>query len=136
MGLLPMERTELSPPFTNVGIECFGHFIVKDRRTEAKRWGLIFSCMYSRAVHIELLEAITTDAFINALRNFICIRGFVSRIFCDNGSNFLGARNEFCRELELVRDEKLKAFFNKNMIQFSVNPPHASHQGGSWERHI
>lgn len=136
MGMLPQERVDPAPPFTHVGIDCFGHFTVKDRRTEAKRWGLVVSCMYSRAVHIELLESMTTDAFINALRSFICIRGPVKTIFCDNGSNFIGANNEFQREVDLTQDTIMKRFFSENMIEFKLNAPHASHTGGVWERQI
>lgn len=136
MGILPQERVDPAPPFTHMGIDCFGHFLVNDRRTEAKRWGLVFSCMYSRAVDIELLESMTTDAFINALRSFICIRGSVRTIFCDNGSNFIGANNEFQREVNFIRDNHLKRFFSENMIEFKLNAPSASHTGGAWERQI
>lgn len=136
MGLLPKERLEPAPPFTSVGVDCFGHFTVKDRRTECKRWGLIFSCMYSRAVHIELLESMSTDAFLNALRSFICLRGPVKVLYCDNGTNFVGANNELSREIHLTQDQNLRRFFSENMIEFKFNAPCASHTGGAWERSI
>ena len=104
MGQLPAERVEQTAPFTHVGMDVFGHFNVKDRRTELKRWGLLFTCLYSRAVHIELLEDLTSDSFINALRCLMAIRGPVKTLFSDQGTNFVGAKNEFQRQLDMVTD--------------------------------
>jgi hypothetical protein len=136
MGELPIERLEKTAPFTYVGMDVFGHFNVKDRRTELKRWGLLFTCLYSRAVHIELLEDLSTDAFINALRSFVAIRGPVQILFSDQGTNFMGAKNEFRKQLNMATDEKLKAYLVNSMIEFRTNSPEASHQGGTWERMI
>jgi len=83
MGDLPAVRLQPTPPFTNIGMDCFGPFVVRDRRSEIKRWGLLLTCMYSRAVHVELLDDMTTDSLINALRSFICLRGAVHSIYCD-----------------------------------------------------
>ncbi len=91
MADLPEERMEPTPPFTYCGIDCFGPFYVKEARKELKKYGLIFTCMCSRAIHIEMLDDLTTDAFINALRGFIAIRGHVRQLRCDQGTNFVGA---------------------------------------------
>ena len=126
---------EPSPPFTHIGVDCFGPYAVKERRSELKRWGLLITCMYSRAVHIEILESMTTDAFINALRCFICIRGPVKTVYCDNGTNFVGAHNELSLELATM-NKALQEQLQDNMIEFKFNPPGASHAGGVWERQI
>lgn len=89
---LPKERVAASAPFTYSCMDCFGPFIVKRARKEYKRYGLIFTCLYSRAVHIEMLEDFSTDSFINSLRCFISLRGAVQQLRCDR-SNFIGARN-------------------------------------------
>ena len=73
MSDLPADRAECSPPFTYVGVDIFGPFWVKNRRTEVKRYGTIFTCLSSRAVHIEMAYDMTTDAFIQALRKLIAI---------------------------------------------------------------
>lgn len=70
MAELPKERVEASAPFTYCGIYCFRPFIEKRNCKEYKRYGLIFTCLYSRAVHLEMLEDLSTDSFINALRFF------------------------------------------------------------------
>ena len=136
MGLLPQERTEPSPPFTHVGIDTFGHFVVRERRTDIKRWGIVFTCMYSRAVHIELLDDLTTDSFLQALRCFQAVRGPVRTLFSDAGTNFMGARNVLEQELLNMQNSELKEFLAANKVEFKTNTPGASHQGGVWERMI
>ena len=66
MADLPEDRVESTPPFTYCGMDCFGPLTVKERRKEVKRSAVIFTYMSSRAVHIEQLDDMTTDAFINA----------------------------------------------------------------------
>ena len=135
MGNLPKERLELTAPFSHVGMDVFGPFHVKDHRTERKRWGLIVTCLYSRAVHIEILDQMTTDCLILALRNFMAIRGPVHTIICDNGTNFVGMQNEMDKQLKLA-DKKLDDYLQRSRITMKFNPPRASHHGGVTERMI
>lgn len=135
MGDLPIERLERTAPFTHVGMDVFGPFYVKDRRTEAKRWGLVITCLYSRAIHLEVLEDMTTDCLILAMRCFMAVRGPISTITCDNGTNFVGMHNELSRQQNLA-DEKMKQYLESNRIDMNFNPPKASHQGGVTERMI
>ena len=136
MAELPKERLEASAPFTYSGMDCFGPFIVKKARKEYKRYGLIFTCLYSRAVHIEMLEDLSTDSFINALRCFISLRGAVRQLHCDQGSNFVGARNEFKEALKQCDTKVLEIFLSERQCEFVFNAPSASHAGGVWERQI
>ena len=137
MSVLPAERLDPTPPFTNIAIDCFGPFTVKERRSELKRWGLLFTCLYSRAVHIEILNDMTTDAMLNALRSFICLRGAVKTLYCDQGTNFVGAHNELSREMQAMSsDSALAKYLKERQIEFRFNAPHASHAGGAWERQI
>jgi Pao retrotransposon peptidase/Family of unknown function (DUF5641)/Protein of unknown function (DUF1759) len=133
MGELPAERVEPSPPFTHVGLDCFGPYVVKDRRSEIKRWGLLATCLYSRAIHLEVLDDMSTDSFLGALRRIISIRGPIKSIRCDNGSNFVGASNELSKELSM---QKVSAILKENSCKFYFNPPTASHMGGLFERQI
>ena len=135
MGSLPPERVQPSPPFTHVGLDCFGPFIIKERRSELKRWGLIITCMYSRAVHIEVLDSLSTDSFLNALRCVTCLRGPIQTIYCDQGTNFIGASNELSKQLEKI-DNELRSHLKEDNIEFKFNAPSASHTGGVWERQI
>ena len=76
MANLPPDRTETSPLFTNVGFDVFGPWKILMRRlrggaANAKRWvDLIFTCLSSRAIHIEVLEPMDANSFICALQRF------------------------------------------------------------------
>lgn len=136
MSELPRERCEASAPFMFCGMDCFGPFVIKRGRKECKRYGLIFTCLYSRAVHIEMLEDMSTDAFINALRCFISLRGAVCQLRCDQGTNFVGAKNEFREALKQCDTRALETFLADKHSEFIFNAPSASHAGGVWERQI
>lgn len=86
----------------------------------------------SRAVHIELLDVMTTDTFINALCAFIALRGNVQQLRSDQGTDFIGARREFLEAVKEMDQECLKQL----ACAFVINPPSASHMGGAWGRQI
>ena len=88
MACLPLPRISRSPPFSFVGIVVMGHWNVIFRKTRGhnastKRWGLLITCLYCRAVHIETLESLSADSFLCALRRFIAIRGKIQALYCD-----------------------------------------------------
>ena len=68
------------------------HF-VKCRRSTIKIYGCLFTCLYSRAVHVETCSSLSTDSFLLALRRFIALRGPIAHIRCDRGTSFVGASN-------------------------------------------
>ncbi|XP_048846374.1 uncharacterized protein LOC125717469 [Brienomyrus brachyistius] len=136
MADLPVDRVEPSPPFTYTGMDCFGPFYTKQGRKEFKRYGLLFTCLSLRAIHLEMLEDLTTDAFLNALRCFIAIRGTVRQIRSDQGTNFVGAKNELERGLMELDKERISIYLARKQCDFLMNVPEASHTGGVWERQI
>ncbi|XP_043987727.1 uncharacterized protein LOC122839815 [Gambusia affinis] len=141
MGNLPPERMKVAPPFTYVGVDVFGPWDVFTRRTRggqanSKRWAVMFSCMSTRAVHIELIETMSTDSFINALRRFFAIRGPAKQIRSDCGTNFIGASHELKMVETDLSIEDVEGYLNKQNCSWIFNPPHASHMGGAWERMI
>lgn len=92
MSNLPMERTEPSPSFTHDGIDVVCPFYCKDGRKEHKQYSLISTCLSSRAIHLELLDDMTSDCFVNAYRCFTAIFGPVMTLLSDRGTNFFGAQ--------------------------------------------
>ena len=141
MADLPPDRTEVGPPFTNVGFDVFGPWTVQTRRTRggaanSKRWGLVFTCMASRAIHIELLETMDASSFLCALRRFFAIRGPALRLRCDRGTNFVGAKTEIDETLAEMDKESVANYLSEQGCEWIFNPPHASHYGGVWERQI
>ncbi|KAF7646247.1 hypothetical protein LDENG_00190950 [Lucifuga dentata] len=136
MAELPRECIEVSAPFAYCGMDYFGPFVIKKGRKEHKRYDLILTCLSSRAVHIEMLEDLSADSLINALRCFITLRGAVRQLHYDCGTNFLGARNEFREALKQCDSNVLEAFLADKQCKFIFNAPSASHAGGVWERQI
>ena len=136
MADLPKSRVEPTPPFTYCGVDYFGPWHVQRGRSVVKRYGALFTCLASRAVHIEVADSLETDSFINALRRFICRRGSVREIRCDRGTNFIGAEAELKKAIEEMDDQEIKAELLKESIDWIKNPASASNFGGVWERQI
>ena len=138
MSDLPNERLSTDPPFTHSGVDLFGPFYTKNGRKEVKRYGVLFTCLSCRAVHLEVANSLESTSFINALRRFIARRGQVKTLFCDNGTNLVGASKELrdgVRSLERC-EESLREILLEKEITWNFNPPNASHWGGAWERQI
>ena len=92
MADLPPARLQMfKTPFAHTGVDYFVPYLIKQRRSEVKRYGCIFMCLTTRAVHLKVAQDMTTSAFINALRRFVARRGPVQHLYSDNGSNFVGS---------------------------------------------
>lgn len=132
MAPLPAARlAAYTRPFTFAGVDCFGPIMVAFGRRNEKRWGMLFTCLTIRAIHIEIAHSLNTDSCIMCLRNFIARRGTPLEIFSDNGSNFHGANNEL--QKALLQFQEIGDYPH---IKWRFNPPAAPHMGGSWERLI
>nr|XP_055029189.1 uncharacterized protein LOC129418268 [Misgurnus anguillicaudatus] len=138
MANLPEDRLTMEPPFTRVGLDVFGPWSVVSRKTrggaaESKRWAVLFSCLGTRAVHIEVIETMSTSCFINALRRFFAVRGPSKVLRSDRGTNFIGA----CKELKINTDHpEIQNYLSNEGCTWTFNTPYSSHMGGSWERMI
>ena len=137
MADLPSSRvTPYNPPFFAVGLDCFGPFLVTHGRSQAKRYGCVFSCFATRAFHVEKLHSLDTDSMINALRRFIARRGNPDHIFCDNGTNLTSCCKELKRSLKALSQSDLHSFCLSHEIKWNFAPPQSSHMGGVYERMI
>ncbi|XP_036330280.1 uncharacterized protein LOC118742367 [Rhagoletis pomonella] len=135
MGQLPADRlTPFVRPFTYTGLDYMGPFTITIGRRSEKRWIALFTCLTTRAIHLELAKDLTTDTCLMCLRNFMCRRGIPVRIRSDNGTNFVGADRELKRQLKEFNDGKIAdALVNKN-VEWVFNCPSNPHAGGCWER--
>lgn len=127
--------------FTNVGFDVFGPWVIHTRKlrggtANSKRWGLVLTCLSSRAIHIEVLETMDASSFICAFRRFFALRGPASRLRCDRGTNFIGAKSELDEALAELNQQTVQKFVTEQGCEWQFNPPHASHFGGVWERQI
>ena len=128
---LPMSH--LSP---ERGVDCFGPFEIKRGRTMIKRYGVIFTCLAVRAVHLEVLSSLDTDSFVHALRRFVARRGQVLELRSDNGTNFVGAMRELREAVGRWNHVQISDELLQKGVKWRFNPPAGSHHGGVWERLI
>ena len=137
MASLPLDRvTPSRPPFTYVGVDCFGPFQVKRGRSSAKRYGVLFTCLTVRAVHIEVANSLDTDSFLNTLRRFIARRGPPEEMRSDNGGNFVRGEKELREAIKDWNQSRIHDHLLQFNTKWTFNPPASSHHGGAWERCI
>ena len=137
MANLPLERLQSDiPVFTNSGVDVFGPILIRNYRSDIKRYGLLFTCMSVRAIHIEKLNSLDTDSFINAFRRFIARRGTCRKVFSDNGTNFVSAEKTLRLAMKEVDMKRVQAYAAMQSVEWEFIPPSAPHMGGAWERMI
>ena len=120
-------------------MDYVGPILIKSsRRTRlnpgsAKRYGVLFICLTTRAVHLELTHDMSTDAFLLALQRFISRRGFVKVLRSDNSLNFIGAEKELKQALKQLNHDKIIDAMNRQNIEWKFNHPISPWMGGVWE---
>ncbi|KAK4467348.1 hypothetical protein MN116_000290, partial [Schistosoma mekongi] len=119
--------------FSSVGVDYFGPFIVKRGKSFEKRYGCMFTCLQTRAVHIEMAHSLNTDSFIMSLLRFMGRRGRPTEIYSDNGSNFVGTVSELKGFVQQWDQRRISKELATKQIQWHFNPPLSSHRGGVWE---
>ncbi|XP_039438455.1 uncharacterized protein LOC120419726 [Culex pipiens pallens] len=134
MAPLPAARLQaFVRPFSYTGIDYFGPIAVRVNRGTQKRWIALFTCLTTRAVHLEVVHSLTTESCKQAFRRFIGRRGAPAEIRSDRGTNFVGANNELRQEMNKIDGQLAETFTNTN-TRWIFNPPAAPHMGGAWER--
>ncbi|XP_040172707.1 uncharacterized protein LOC120905736 [Anopheles arabiensis] len=121
--------------FSYTGIDYFGPMVIVNGRKTEKRWGVLFTCLTVRAVHIELVQSLSTSDCLMAVRSFMARRGTPIEIVSDRGTNFVGADRELKEAAERVDSAILNEFGSPDPV-WKFNPLAAPHFGGSWERMI
>ena len=136
MADLPADRvTPERPPFTFVGVDCFGPFMIKRARSLVKRYGVLFTCMTIRAIHLEVAYSLDTDSFLHAMRRFIARRGPPEVVRSNNGGNFISGEKELRDSITAWNQQKIHQFLLQRNVKWNFNPA-GSHFGGVWERCI
>ena len=124
MGQVSDTRMKPTPIWYHCSTDIFGPFTVRDsvkRRTFGKCYGVIFTCLSSRAVHLELVENCSTEAFVNAVRRFSSLRGFPLSMHSDNGTQLIAANKELIAISKGLDVSEIKGFGDKNKMQWSFN---------------
>ena len=137
MADLPPDRvTRGGAAFANTGLDYFGPMTVKVGRRNEKRYGCLFTCLQTRAVHVEVAHSLDTQSFLMALERFITRRGLPEIIRSDNGRNFVAGNRELQDVIAGWNQERIHNALAPRNVTWLFNPPLASHMGGVWERQI
>lgn len=137
MAPLPKSRLQSSlRAFEKVGVDYGGPFLTKQGRgrTRAKRYLCLFTCLTTRAVHLEMSYSLDTDSFINAFTRMTSRRGTPTYVISDNGTNFVGAERELRELVKALDTDRITQETSKyHPIDWKFNPPCAPHFGGVFE---
>ena len=128
----PQHRTAPdSPLFHYTSCDYFGPLTVKiGRNKTAKHYGIIFTCLNTRAVHLEMANDLSTTEFMQALRRFFSIRGYPAIILSDNGTQMVGAERELRKMIEGWNTENLREYYANKGMEWKFITPAAPYQNG------
>lgn len=141
MGDLPPARVQQSAVFQNVGIDYAGPFLLKTHKLRGhkliKAYVALFICMSTKALHLEVVTELTSDAFLATFRRFIARRGKPSKVFSDNGTNFVGANHDLKKLYRLLQCDQIQKDVlqacSKDSIEWNFIPAASPNFGGLWE---
>lgn len=112
MGSLPRFRVNECRPFTYTGVDFAGYFDVKTstRRNApySKAYIAVFICLTTKAMHLEVVSSLSTEAFLMAFKRFIARKLMPRHMYSDRGTNFIGAKNELPRLFQNAQSEQSK----------------------------
>jgi hypothetical protein len=141
MGELPSARVQPFRPFLTTGVDYAGPVSLRlgtpRSKIITKGYIAIFVCFATKAVHLQVVTSLSTEAFMAALRRFIARRGKPRTISSDNGTNFQRAANQLrdlYSQLQSTPEmTKVQDFLASEGCDWRFIPPHGPHHGGLWE---
>ena len=142
MADLPSPRVSPTPAFTHTGMDFAGPFTIKQgyirKPKYLEAYVCVFVCLTYKALHLEVVSDLSSPSFAAALHRFVSRRGCPTHMYSDNGSNFVGTKNELHRLYQYLHQNKTleeigQFLSNHNEITWHFNPPWTPHMGGLWE---
>ena len=120
--------------FYHCGTDLAGPFYVTVKRSREKQWIVAFSCLSSRATHLEVASSLDTGGYLQALIRFISNRSVLPKIiYSDNGTNLKSADKEIQAMYANLDKIKIAESMALRKIDWKYSPPAASHQNGATE---
>ncbi|XP_022799900.1 uncharacterized protein LOC111337801 [Stylophora pistillata] len=135
MADLPALRlAPYTPPFYHTACDDFGPYSVKiGRNKTTKHYGAIFTCLNTRAVHLEMAVDCSTMEFLQVLSRFLAIRGQPAVLISDNGAQFVGAERELSEMVRGFSREEIQEFCAEKSVHWKFTTPAAPHENGCAE---
>lgn len=137
---LPLNRVSPSPPFAYSGVDFAGPFqtrMSKGRGTKTQKGYIcVFVCMVTKAIHLELVSDLSTNAFIAAYKRFTARRGNCVEIQSDNGTNFVGANSQLNKDVNMAIKQataEVASIIANDGTTWKFIPVASPHFGGLWE---
>jgi hypothetical protein len=124
------------PPFYRVRVDYFSPFEVKLKRNHVKSYGVLFTCLASHAVHLEVASSLCQQIRASTLRRFVARRGQVEKIHSDNRTNFVEGNCELKNAINNWNESQIHDAIFQRDIQWQFNPPAGSNDSGVWKRII
>ena len=139
MGKLPKERLKPAPPWYTTAIDLFGPYTIKDevkKTTRSKAHGVLFNCLSTRAVHVDLAPDYSADKFLMVFQRVVSIRGYPSKMYSDNGPQLVASSKELSNMMKEWDWDKLKAFGTIEGFELSFTLANAPWHNGVSEAPI
>ena len=136
MGRLPQERLKPAPAWNCTAVDLFGPFRIRgevQKRTTGKAYGVIFNCLSTRAVHVDLAPNYSTEKFLMVLRRFVSLRGYPAKMISDNGTQLTAANEELKKVVASWDWDELAAFGATKGMEWKFVPADAPWQNGASE---
>ena len=130
---LPAERVNFERPFQFTAVDFTGAINIKEEGENLKYYICLFTCMGTRAIHLELINALSAEAFLLCFRRFSARCSIPEKMFSDNGSNFI-AMNKFLKSMQEHPD--VRGYLGNHRIEWYFNTPRCPWKGGVFERMI
>ena len=125
MGNLPKEQLKPATPWYSTSIDLFGPFTIRDaveKCTTSKAYGVIFNCIGTRAVYLDLGLDYSTESFLMMLCRL-----------CSNGAQLVAVSQELKNVTKSWDWEKLKSFGVMEGFDWNFTPADAPWQNGTSE---
>ena len=149
---LPADRVTQAKPFEIIGVDFTGPIHIEETKmvtkrptkkcpvkivkvkTTSKAYISLITCAVTRALHLELVPDLTTDAFIRSFRRFVSRRGTCTVIHSDNAATFKCAEKGIEQCYQILNSPKFQDFLSEQSIQWKYICPLSPWWGGFWER--
>ena len=136
MGKVPQSSLKPAPVFNYTQLDLFGPWTTRgevQKRISGKCWGVIFTCMASKAIHIEIISAYSTDAFLLGLSRFGSLRGWPKEIRSDPGSQLVSADKELRSFYNSMNNMEIQKKCSEHHTTWLFSPADAPHFQGATE---